>query len=500
VHPGTVELGSSQPGPTAVGGTWAPITNAATFPAAFAILLTDGTVAVHELEGVRWFKLTPDVMGSYANGTWTQLASAPNSHAPLYFGSAVLPDGRLVVEGGEYDGMGGGAAETTKGDIYDPVTDKWTVIAPPSGWTQIGDASGIVLADGRFMLASCCTAAQAILDASTLTWTATGMGKKDQNSEESWTLLWDNTVLTVDVFDAAHQAEIYDPTTGTWSNGGDPKVVLADAGFEIGPGVLRSDGTVFETGATGHTSIYDTHTKTWTVGPDFPKINGTQQLDIADGPCALLPNDNVLCVASPGDYTAPSHFFEWNGTALTEVAAIAGAAADPSYQVGLLVLPTGQVLSTDFSTDIELYTPVQGATDARAPYVESLPELVTSPSARATPPRPLPADAPYELPLTTLHHGRTYSVWIKRMNGISQANFYGDDMSNASNYPLVRLTNMTSQHVRYARTHDHSTSAIGYDVEGTTHFDVPADVELGTSTMEIVTNGIASPPITVEVD
>jgi hypothetical protein len=70
-------------------------------------------------------------------------------YAPLYFSSAVLPDGRVIVEGGEYDCVSGCTAVwQTQGSIYDPVTNTWTPVSPPSGWTTIGDASGIVLADG----------------------------------------------------------------------------------------------------------------------------------------------------------------------------------------------------------------------------------------------------------------------------------------------------------------------------------------------------------------
>ena len=35
-------------------------------------LLTDGTVMVQGNIGNDWWKLTPDINGSYVNGTWTQ--------------------------------------------------------------------------------------------------------------------------------------------------------------------------------------------------------------------------------------------------------------------------------------------------------------------------------------------------------------------------------------------------------------------------------------------
>ena len=59
--------------------SWQPLTNQPSFTAGAALLLTDGTVMVHH-EGPdngysEWYKLTPDINGSYVNGTWTQMAS-----------------------------------------------------------------------------------------------------------------------------------------------------------------------------------------------------------------------------------------------------------------------------------------------------------------------------------------------------------------------------------------------------------------------------------------
>ena len=75
------------------------------------LLLTDGRVLVHSEPNCSgctgnyqtWYTLTPDNTGSYINGTWTKVATLPGSYAPLFFGSAVLPDGKVVVQGGEYN-------------------------------------------------------------------------------------------------------------------------------------------------------------------------------------------------------------------------------------------------------------------------------------------------------------------------------------------------------------------------------------------------------------
>lgn len=91
------------------GQTWTSLTHQPGVNVGTSLLLTDGTVMVHQMTSNGfgtggWWKLTPDASGSYINGTWTQLASLPSGYAPLYFASAVLPDGRVLIEGGEYNG------------------------------------------------------------------------------------------------------------------------------------------------------------------------------------------------------------------------------------------------------------------------------------------------------------------------------------------------------------------------------------------------------------
>jgi hypothetical protein len=86
-----------------------------------------------------------------------------------------------------------------------------------------------------------------------------------------------------------------------------------------------------------------------------------------------------------------------------------------------------------------------------------------------------------------------------RFNGMSQGAAYGDDAQAATNYPLVRITNLETGHVFYSRTHDHSSMAVASDDVVSTHFDVPAVQEPGLSKLEVVANGIPSEPSYVYV-
>src|SRR5262245_33284358 len=131
---------------------WTGIPGSNLSDAGTALLLTDGRVMVHNNETRNWRILTPDAFGSYVNGTWSDAAQLPAGHGPRYFASAGLPDGRLVVSGGEYNLGVRPAGEVNLSAIFDPLTNyptgAWTSISPPNGgaspWNQIGDSSGVV--------------------------------------------------------------------------------------------------------------------------------------------------------------------------------------------------------------------------------------------------------------------------------------------------------------------------------------------------------------------
>ena len=57
-------------------GTWSTITNAPPDALSTTLLLTDGRVLAQGFGTNEWFILRPDANGSYANGTWTQVASS----------------------------------------------------------------------------------------------------------------------------------------------------------------------------------------------------------------------------------------------------------------------------------------------------------------------------------------------------------------------------------------------------------------------------------------
>lgn len=452
--------------------TWQPLTNQPTWNTDTAMVLTDGTVLMHQYNSTNWWKLTPTATGSYLNGTWKQMASMPSGYEPLYFASAILPDGKLLVEGGEYNNLV--QNETNKGAIYDPVANTWTNVNPPSGWSTIGDSPAIVLPDGTFMMGQGGEPSkqQVTFDESTLSWTAVSNNEKaDGFSEEGFALLPNGEVLTVDTEDGTN-SEVFNPSTMTWSSAGSTIVSLPNSGGlgivpEMGPLMQRPDGSVVAFGATTNTSIYDSTTGTWTAGPQFPNKD-----DIADGNAAILPDGNILVYTSPGVFSGTGTFYEFTYGTNTFISAPSTADGGKleSWDARLLLLPTGQIMwmaSDNKTKDVELYTSTGTVEPSWAPAITSVPTSIT--------------------------RGKTYTISGTQFNGFSAGTAYGDDGQMSSAFPLVRITNQATHHVTYARTSGFSTMGVatGSAVESAS-FVVPATAGTGASTLVVVTNGIPS--------
>lgn len=494
--------------------TWAPLNNAAPVSMGSMLLLTDGRVLVHEEPNCSgsgcvgnsystWYTLTPDTTGSYVNGTWTQVASLPSGYEPLFFSSAVLPDGKVAVQGGEYNCPGGSCSPvwTSLGAIYDPVANTWTSLTPEitNTWDADGDAESVVLANGTWLTAACCAkiAGKSTFplyfnfDESSLSFTdeaSSTDGQFDDFDEQAFTLLPNNNVLTVDAYVAQYSktgmnSEIYNPSTNKWTSAGSTGVQLWDsdcgnengASYELGPAVLMPNGTVFYTGASscaaGNTATYNWSTGVWTPGPVFPNKDAAN-----DAPASIETNGNVIVMGSPfsGTFSSPSNFYEWNGSTLTSFPNPSRASSDASYVGHLLVLPTGQIMFTDFSTTVEILTTAGTYESAWQPTITTF--------------------------TSTIAPGSTYSISGTQFNGLTAGAAYGDDFQDATNYPLVQIVNNSTHNVAYAKTHGHSTMGVATgSTVVSTNFDVPSGIETGASTLYVIANGIPSAGVAVTV-
>ena len=451
-------------------GTWSTITNAPPDALSTTLLLTDGRVLAQGFGTNEWFVMRPDGNGSYANGTWTQVASSVE--APLYYASGVLRDGRVIYTGGEYDGFTMVYLNAT--EIYDPVTNTWSTVPAPAGWTRIGDCPGCVLPDGRWFVGRVGSRNTAIYDPVLGTWTAAA-DKISNVSEEGWSLLPDGSILSVDATNPPN-AEKYLPSSDQWIAAGATPQVLVDGIREIGAQVLLPDGRLFVIGATGFTAIYTPppiadQEGSWVAGPTIPQVNGQAQ-GAVDAPACLLPNGNVLFTAgpitTPAGFHPPTSAFEYDplGNVITQVGNPANTGRRP-YEGRMLMLPTGQVLYTSYTATVELYTP------------DLAPDPVWVPTITGCP--------------STLRQGGTFTLRGRQLNGLSQCVYYGNDATQATNYPIVRLESSSSSAVHYCKTSNFST--MGLQTGTVVHscdVHVPGSVPIGSYCLVVVANGISS--------
>lgn len=477
-----------------------------------SFLLTDGTIMMQESKSAdiywlgvpqatwgtnRWWKLTPDAFGSYQNGSWSRLADSQISRT--YYASAVLADGRVVVCGGEYSDTSGTLKQDDANtcEVYDPVANTWAPFATPvqagskaAAWSKIGDAPCTLLPNGALLMGSIATADVAKLDPVSLTWTPMSRRQAVGTSDEdSWVLMPDNTIAAPSCTDPP-TTWVYDITTDLWHPRNDLPVSVVDAQNEIGPALLRYDGTAFFLGSNQHTAIYNAAANPkWSNGPDLPDQNGLK-IGIVDGPAALLVNGNILFAAGAtddaGDWSSPCWFFEFDGSSFNRTNDPPNYVSN-TYATRLLLLPTGDVMfCREDDSDFYAYH-----SEAAVPQDNFRPVIQVCPSNFAP--------------------GAIIQVSGLQFNGLSQAVAYGDDSQTATNYPLVRILNKQTNHLRYCRTSNHTTVdqngnpipsmgvATGVAVITTT-VDIPPDIDSGDSSLVVVANGIPSQPFDVSIE
>ena len=475
-------------------GTWADLTKQPGASVDTMLLLTDGTVIAHVSNSPKWRQLTPDGKGSYTTGTWSDLTPMPPNNAipastggptygPLFFASAVLGDGTVLVAGGEYNTGVQPGADVAAATRFDPVTSTWTNVTTPAGWTNVGDAPLCVLADGRALIGNINTSQTAFFDPVTGTFSA-GPNKSDRCAEESFVLLPDGTVLVVDCT-AIPNAEKYLPSSNEWVSAGTTPSTLPQACpnivAEIGPTVVLPDGNALAIGATGDTAIYvppanPSDPGTWQPGPTITDGSGNT-LHPIDAPAVLLPNGRVLLAASPAppcNFPGPTSFFEYDPAAnsLTAVSPPPSNASGACFTGRFLLLPNGQVLFSSESSKVTVYTPDGTPDPSWKPAITGVPGF-----------------------MAVGHH---YALTGTQFNGLSQACMYGDDATMATNYPVARLEHGTT--VIYCRTAHHSTMGVATGTAPvSTVLSIPPAVPPGSYDLVVVANGIPSDPVPVTI-
>ncbi len=477
---------------TLLTGTWTGLANPV--PSANGtstmLLLSDGSVMVNGggpggftsstggNPSSDWYKLTPDNTGNYADGTWTKLASMNVQR--LFYTSDVLPDGRVLVVGGEYSNAGG---ETNTGEIYDPTTNTWTnipnVTTPAHPITTFGDGPSEVLADGTVLFGYNGGSQTYIYNPTTNKWSdGPSLLHGDTSAEEGWVKLADGSILTYSIQGTPNDigqrfVPGATPALDKWVDAGAVPVQLESNGGapivpENGPPVLLPDGRVFYIGASGHTALYTPGTNSWVAGPDIPNPDGNPNgYGAFDAPAAILPNGKVLVTASPIDgnnFPGPTFIFQYDPAtnAFTQVPAATGLdLSGPAFEDRFLMLPNGQALFSNSTDDLFAYTP-------DSPQVAAGQATVS----------------------TIVRSGGNFTLTGTQLNGISEGATYGDDAEMASNYPILSFTDGLGN-VAYGRTFNWSSVGVQTGAAPvTTQFSLPPSDGTGAYLVNVDANGL----------
>ena len=458
--------GSLVPGRVLAVGTWIPLANTPPAYISLMLQLSDGTVMCQGFEDTNWYQLTPDINGSYVNGTWTTLA--PMNDSRLYFSSQVLRDGRVLVAGGEY----GSVTNTLSAEYYQPTNNTWTLTQPSP--VIFSDSASEMLPNGDVIVAP--VEAGGALDtiiysAVSNSWSFGPQLLVAQN-EASWVKLADDSILTIDNFTTT--TERYIPSLNQWIADSTAPVNLYNAKGELGAAFLLPNGNVFFIGATNQTLIYTptgtTNVGTWTLGPAIPN-NLTNNLGANDAPAAMMANGKILCaLGSDGDQVLPTYFYEYDyaANAFTPVSSPTGGNSypQPTYPETMLDLPDGTVLFAGFSPQPYIYQPDGSPLTAGKPVIKSV----------------------------TKNADGSYHVSGTLFDGISEGAAFGDDWQMSTCRPLAHITN-SAGNVLYCRTYNWSSTGVmtGTNIL-TTEMTLPAGLPTGTYPLFISANGNTSVP------
>ncbi len=467
-------------------GKWTAVKNLAPHSNfGVCLLMPDGTVICHNNHGgdygTGWDRLTPDIHGSYANGTWDTIRSMRNGR--LYFSTQVLPNGNVYVSGGEY-----GAGDTA-GEVYNPNTNTWTRInGLPSGW-KVYDGNSEILYNGTVLegpqIGSKPSFDCLFYTPSTNLFSVAPTALYNHD-EAAWLKLPDSSVLFVGI--ASPYANRYIPKLNKWIHDDTVPGMLYDPfGEEAGGAFMLPNKHAIFFGATPYNAIYspsgDTNRGTWASADSFPTINGSQT-GMPDASSAMMVNGKILCAVSPvgtannDEFRTPAYFLEYDYTTntftqVTDTIPFFGADSLKgvcSYQTQMLNLPDGTILVSisqhSISGQYYIYTPGSAPIPQGKPTIDNITDI----------------------------HCNSYYVTGKLFNGISEGASYGDDWQMATNYPLVRLTNGTN--VYYAPTTNwNRIGAVQTDsLEDTAYFTLPS-MPGGTYSVVVVANGFASNPV-----
>jgi hypothetical protein len=199
-------------------------------------------------------------------------------------------------------------------------------------------------------------------------------------------------------------------------------------------------------------------------------VDSPSQVTISNPATQTITDDSI---SWGGVFSNPTQLFDFDpGT--NALSPVSPAIPDgnlpfqPSYPSRMLILPTGQLLFSDASPQLWVYTSTGGA-DARL--------------------RPIITGVKY--------NGRgIFTLTGQQLNGQSAGAAYGDDDQMDSNYPIIRMVSGSGK-VYYARTTN--WSQIGIGGAETVNFTLNPRITPGRYALIVSGAGISSNPFDIQI-
>lgn len=307
-------------------------------------------------------------------GRWT--TTERMIHARQNHTATLLPDGTVLVAGGngsQYVPGMGWFLPIASAELYHPATGTWS----QTGSLAIAreGATATLLKDGQVLVAggvdctpSSCTnvAGAELYDPSTGTWTPTGNMVVAMGGQEGATLLPNGQVLVVGgccdaTGNSFANAELYDPNSGQWHptasmhypRSGAPATLLPNGKVLVAAGwTLTGDQTSAE--------VYDPGTGTWT-------LTGDLHVGRDNHTATLLPDGKVLVAGgftsygTGNIYTTSAELYDpgtgtWTTTGSLHIGRV-GHTATLLSDGEVLVVGGNVIHSAGVTASAELYNP-----------------------------------------------------------------------------------------------------------------------------------------------
>jgi hypothetical protein len=302
---------------------------------------------------------------------------------------------------------------------------------------------------------------------------------------------------------ATQHTGLYHPIGNAWAPGPDISGTLngiaSPFGADDAPGAILPNGHVIfaaDAGASGFTSSGNistgssviTHIPSTAIlqvfwGVSGPGIPGGSYILSVDSPSKVTissPATSTIAadaISWGGTFSNPTELFEFDPVMntihqITAALPDANLATEGSYPTRMLILPTGQLLFSDSSSQLWVYT----SEDSPNPFL-----------------RPFITKVNYQ--------GQgMFRLSGLQLDGQSAGAAYGDDDQMDSNYPIVRMVDERGN-VFYARTSNWSKVAVGAEA-GIETVDFTPNPEITPGRYELIVSGagISSFPFFIDIE